>query len=155
DNANTNSSNPTVDRSGNPLRPPNATGALTAIDMFGNCTFNGAPVANCTTYRDPSGFRSTISSSAYIQETLRRMPSPNDFTTGDGLNTAAIRFVRRVEGLDLTLGNGPDVDRNQFNFRIDHNFNSRNKLSLIGTKEKTWGNATQAVLRSWPQGFDG
>src|SRR5262249_42638895 len=144
---------PTVDFFGNPVRPPNATGDLRAVDLFGNCTFNGAPVANCTTYRDP--LRSSISSSTYIQETLRRMPIPNNHTVGDGLNTAGIQFVRRVEGLDATLGNGPDVDRNQGNFRIDHNFNSNHKLSLIGTKEKTWGNATQAVLRSWPQGFDG
>jgi hypothetical protein len=149
DNSNFSSSNPSVDRFGNPLRPAE----VRAIDLFGNCTFAGAPVPNCTPYRDPA--RPAVSGSAYIQETLRRMPAPNNFTTGDGLNTAGIQFVRRVEGLDLTLGNGPDVDRNQFNFRIDHNFNSKHKLSLIGTKEKTWGYATQAVLRSWPDGFDG
>ena len=149
DNSNFNSSNPSVDRFGNPVRPQD----LRAIDLFGNCTFNGAPVDNCSTYRDQ--LRPAISNSAYIQETLKRMPAPNNYTTGDGLNLAAIQFVRRVEGLDFTLGNGPDVDRNQFNFRIDHNFNSKHKLSLIGTKEKTWGFATQAVLRSWPEGFDG
>jgi hypothetical protein len=146
------------------VRPPGATGDLAAIDLFGNCTFNGAPVANCRTFRDP--LRPAISNTAYMQETLRRMPAPNEYTaaptgpgqptTGaDGLNTALIRFTRRVEGFDFTNGNGPDVDRDQYNARIDHNFSSNHKLSVIGTKEKTWGNATQAVLRSWPDGFDG
>mgnify|MGYP003347713485 CR=1 FL=1 len=73
----------------------------------------------------------------------------------DGLNTGLIRFSRRVEGFDLTNGNGTDVDRDQYNARIDHNFNSRNKLSVIGTKEHTWGGASQSVQRSWPDGFDG
>jgi Carboxypeptidase regulatory-like domain/TonB dependent receptor-like, beta-barrel len=162
DNGNVNSANPTVNRDGTPLKPATATGDLAAIDLFGNCTFNGAPVANCRTYRDPLYPRLAISTSAYMQETLRRMPHPNEFTaqaTGepatDGLNTANIRFVRRVEGLDFTLGNGPDVDRDQYNARIDHVFNSKHKLSFIGTKEKTWGNASQAVQRSWPDGTDG
>ena len=164
DNANASGANPTVDRNGNPVTPRNATGPLSAIDLFGNCSFNGAPVANCKTFRDQ--FRTTISNSAYIQETLRRMPAPNTYTgcgttpagstsTCDGLNDAGIQFVRRVQGLDLTLGNGPDVNRDQYNMRIDHNFNSKHKLSLIGTKEHTWGGASQAIQRNWPNGFDG
>jgi hypothetical protein len=164
DNANASAANPTVDRNGNPVRPPNATGDLAAIDMFGNCTYNGAAVANCRTFRDP--LRPFINNGAYMQETLRRMPLPNEYTgcgtlpagttsTCDGLNMAGIRFVRRVEGLDFTLGNGPDVNRDQYNARIDHQFNSSHRLSVIGTKEKTWGGAAQAIQRSWPSGFDG
>jgi len=162
DNANLNAANPTVDRNGFPVRPAAATADLAAIDLFGNCTFNGAPVANCRTFRDP--LRSAISNTSYIQETLRRMPAPNEYTAApagqpaagvDGLNTALIRFTRRIDGFDFTNGNGSDVDRDQYNLRIDHNFSSNHKLSVIGTKEKTWGNATQAVLRSWPDGFDG
>src|SRR5262245_46819317 len=160
DNGNINSATPTVDRNGNPVVPRGATGPLSAIDLFGNCSFNGAPVPNCQTFRDP--LRPAISTSPYMQETLRRMPRPNEFSTNatgepitDGLNTANIRFIRRLEGLDLTLGNGPDVDRDQYNARIDHVFNSKHKLSFIGTKEKTWGNASQAIQRSWPDGFDG
>ena len=158
DNSNASGANPSVDRAGNPI--PQAGRTLSAIDFFGNCTFKGAPVANCRTYRDP--LRASINTSAYMQETLRRMPSPNEFTTAtagepavDGLNTGLIRFSRRVEGFDLTNGNGTDVDRDQYNARIDHNFNSRNKLSVIGTKEHTWGGASQSVQRSWPDGFDG
>src|SRR6185503_8149106 len=59
DNANATSAIPTIDRQGNPVKPAAATGDLAAIDLFGNCTFNGATVANCRTYRDP--LRSAIS----------------------------------------------------------------------------------------------
>jgi hypothetical protein len=137
---------------------------LSAIDLFGNCTYQGSPVANCTQYRDPSGSRTAISNNSFVQEWLRRMPSPNQFVSSgsglgalnpDGLNTGVISFVRRQEGLDQTNGNGDEVDRDQYNARIDHTFNSREKLSLIATKEHTWGTATQAGLRAWPTGFDG
>src|SRR5215470_9889965 len=106
DNGNVNSTNPTVNRDGTPRTPNNATGPLSAIDLFGNCTFNGAPVSNCQTYHD--SLRPAISNSAYLQETLRRMPHPNEFTSNatgepatDGLNAANIRFTRRVQGLDF------------------------------------------------------
>jgi len=153
DNANFNNANATVDRNGDPVRPASATGPLAAIDLFGNCTYAGAVVANCHTYRDP--LRSLISASAYMQETLKRMPLPNEFTGGDGLNTAIIRFTRRVEGLDLANGNGTDVNRDQYTARIDHQFNSRHKLSVVGTREKTWSGSGQAGQRAWPSGFDG
>jgi hypothetical protein len=153
DNANASNANPTVDRNGNPVTPAGATGPLAAVDLFGNCTFNGAPVANCKTYRDP--LRSAISTAPYMQETFRRMPSPNEFDGGDGLNTAFIRFTRRVQGIDLPNGNGTDLNRDQYNARIDHNFNSKHKLSVIGTNEKTWSDATQAGLPMWPLAFDG
>src|SRR2546426_2280263 len=160
DNANASSANPSVDRNGNPIAPVGATRPLAAIDLFGNCSFRGAPVANCSPFRDP--LRSSINTSAYMRETLRRMPSPSEFANAtasepatDGLNTALIRFSRRVEGFDLVNGNGTDVDRDQYNARIDHNFNSKHKLSVIGTHEKTWGGASQAVQRSWPDSFDG
>src|SRR5207247_11326563 len=79
----------------------------------------------------------------------------NARTNCDGLNLAGIRFVRPIEGLDLTNGNGYDVDRDQYNLRLDHNFSSRHKISLVGTHEKTWGYADQAGRRTWPQAFDG
>jgi hypothetical protein len=153
DPANANNANATVDRFGNPVRPARATGDLAAIDLFGNCTFKGAPVSNCRQFRDP--LRPATSAHPYILEALKRMPSPNEFTGGDGLNTATIRFTRRQEGLDETNGNGDEVNRDQYNARIDHQFNTKHKISLIGTHEKTWGTATQAGLRAWPDGFDG
>lgn len=153
DNANANNANAVVDRQGNPIAPARATGPLSAIDLFGNCTFRGQPVPNCRQFRDP--LRPAISTHPYLLETFKRMPSPNEFTNGDGLNTANIRFTRRQEALDETNGNGDEVNRDQYNARIDHNFNSKHKISLIGTHEKTWASATQAGLRTWPEAFDG
>src|SRR5204863_1414134 len=102
---------------------------------------------------DPN--RKGISTNGFMKEEFARMPSPNQFPNGDGLNTANIRFVRRQDGLDLTNGNGDEVNRDQYNARIDHNFNSKNRLSLIATNEHTWGSANQAGLRNWPNSFDG
>ena len=155
DNANAASATPVVDRFGNPVAPKTATGPLSAIDLFGNCTFNGSPVSNCKSYAGKDAFRTAISTSPFIQQSLQLMPAPNVFNSGDGLNTAQVQFARRVEGFDLTNGNGTDVDRSQYNIRIDHNFNSKNKLSIIGTKEHTWGNAAQAGQRQWPTAYDG
>src|SRR5215510_6134576 len=90
-----------------------------------------------------------------MKEMLRRMPLPNDWTVGDGLNTAGIRFVRRNVGLDEANGNGINVDRDNYNVRLDHNFNSKHKLSIVGSKEHTWGMAGQAGQRQWPDAFDG
>jgi len=165
DPANASSQNPSVDAFGRPVVPAGANPSgladptqPAAVGLFGSCNFKGAPVANCRTFNDPN--RVAIANIPFIQEELRRMPSPNLFNSSgtlnpDGLNTALIRFTRRQDGLDLTNGNGDEVNRDQYNLRIDHNFSPKHKVSLIGTKEKTWGTATQAGLRSWPDAYDG
>ncbi|MBI2150186.1 MAG: carboxypeptidase regulatory-like domain-containing protein, partial [Acidobacteria bacterium] len=140
--------NPTVDRSGNPVRPPNATGDLQQINLFGRDPLR--PGA------DPTGF---------IQKTLlSRMPLPNDFTTCgpslastscDGLNTAGIRFTRRIDGFDLAGSNGNDTNRDQVNARIDHNFSANHKLSGTYTWERGRNMATQAFIAEWPGGYNG
>jgi hypothetical protein len=158
DNQNASGTTPTVDVNGNPVKPANATGDLAAIGLFGSCNYKGVPVPNCRTFSDPN--RSAMSTNKFLQEEFSRMPSPNRFTTsgmltGDGLNTAIVNFVRRQDGLDQTNGNSDEINRDQYNLRIDHNFNSNHKVSVIGTNEKTWGTATQAGLRAWPTGYDG
>jgi len=160
DNQNFNQTVPTVDNNGNPVKPTGATDPFNygnslpyAIGLFGSCTYQNALVANCKTFNDAN--RPSPATTAFLQEEFKRMPSPNNFKTGDGLNTAGINFVRRQVGLDATNGNSDEVNRDQYNLRIDHNFNSKHKLSLIGTNEHTWGAATQAGLRNWPNSFDG
>ena len=87
------------------------------------------------------------------------MPSPNDFTTCgastiftttpgtcDGLNVAGYRWLRRIQGQDSTNGDGNDTNRNQYNVRIDHNFNSNHKLTFSGTKETDWSMTTQTGI---------
>src|SRR5437867_3021917 len=139
DTQNATQNNPTVDRNGNPVRPTSATGDLQQFSAF-----NRDP--NRPGY-DPSGF---------IQKTLlARMPLPNDYTVGDGLNTAGIRFTRRISGMDLADGNGYDTNRDQFNMRLDHNFNSHHKLSFTHTYERGLNETTQAGIQQWPGGYDG
>src|SRR5437016_1002188 len=113
DNQNATQNNPAVDRNGNPVRPAGATGDLQQFSVFTK-TDGTARDTNRQGY-DPTGF---------IQKTLlARMPMPNDYTVGDGLNTAGIRFSSPIYGFDSNVGNGLDVNRDQFNMRVDHNFN--------------------------------
>ncbi len=139
DNQNALSLNPSVDLNGNPVRPRGATGDLQQFSVYGRDAFRPGP--------DPTGF---------IQNTLlSRMPAPNDYTVGDGLNTAGIRFTRRIDGYDLAGSNGNDTNRDQFNTRIDHNFNANNKLSFVYTWERGRNMATQSFITEWPGGFNG
>jgi hypothetical protein len=136
-NANVSQNNPVVDRSGNPITPTGATGSLQTVSVFG---------------RDP--VRPAFDSSGWVQKLVSRMPLPNDFTVGDGLNTAGHRWLRRVQGEDTTNGDGQDTNRNQYNLRIDHNFNSSHKVSFSGTKERNWAMSEQAGISNWPGGYD-
>jgi len=139
DNQNATQLNPTVDRSGNPVRPAAATGDLQSFSVFNRD-------ASRPGY-DPTGF---------IQNTLlSRMPQPNDYTVGDGLNTAGIRFTRHVDGYDLAGSNGNDTNRDQVNMRLDHNFNASHKLSFVYTWERGRNMSTQAGITNWPGGYNG
>ncbi len=156
-NGNVLSNNPTVDKFGNPVKPADATGDLQSVNVFG---------------RDPN--RLGMDSSGWVQRLIQRMPPPNDFTncgpafnpTGttaqralapscDGLNVAGHRWLRRVQGQDTSVGDGQDTNRDQYNARIDHNFNSSHKLTFSGTKEKDWSMTTQTGIANWPGGYDG
>jgi hypothetical protein len=142
-NGNAGSNNPVVDRSGNPVTPANVNtnidgGRLQTVNIFG---------------RDPN--RSAMDTSGWITRLISRMPLPNDFNTGDGLNTAGFRWLRRNEGVDVANGDGQDTDRNQYNVRLDHNFNSSHKASFSGTWERDWAETTQAGMSNWPGGYNG
>src|SRR5438094_1959281 len=159
-NGNALANNPTVDRQGNPIMPAGATGPLTSIDVFGR-DVNGV-------FTPWDSNRPALDTSGWIKTLIGRMPLPNDFTTCsstggtasslvvttpaicDGLNVAGYRWLRRVEGLDSTNGDGNNTDRNQYNIRIDHNFNSNHKASFSGTWERDWAMTTQAGIASWP-----
>jgi Carboxypeptidase regulatory-like domain len=142
-NGNAGSNNPVVDRAGNPVSPvlngqPVPVSSLQAINVFN--------YDQLRTQVDPTG---------YINRLIGKMPLPNDFNTGDGLNTAGYRWLRRNEGVDVANGDGQDTDRNQYNMRIDHNFNSAHKASFSGTWERDWAETTQAGMSNWPGGYNG
>jgi len=138
DNRNALQTNPTVDRNGNPLRPDD----VRSVNLF-----------NLDTRRtgfDPSGYTQSV--------ILARMPQPNDFTVGDGLNTAGIRFARHIYGLDTNIQETVDRNnRDQMNFRIDHNFNSNNKVSFVYQWENSENMADAQGIHAWPgaETFDG
>ena len=159
-NGNVLSSSPTVDRNGNPVTPPSATGPLTSFNVFGR------DVSGTFTPWDPN--RTAPDSSGWIRTLLNKMPLPNDFTTCgnslifvttpnlcDGLNVAGYHWIRRVEGLDSTNGDGNDTDRNQYNVRIDHNFNAAHKIFFSGTWERNSAMTSQAGITNWPGGYNG
>jgi hypothetical protein len=133
--ANATSNNPAVDLQGNPVPPRGATGSLSTIPVLTTDTIR-------RTY-DPSG---------WVQMAISRMPLPNDFTVGDGLNTAGIRWTRRRRELDDVTGSAPNINRDQFNLRLDHNFNANNKLFFTGTRE--W-DISDTQIAPWPGGYGG
>lgn len=130
----------TVDRAGNPVRPANATGDLRSINLFA---------------LDPN--RRTVDPSGWVQRVvLSPMPQPNDWTVGDGLNTAGIRFTRRIYGFDTNIQD--QVDRNnrdQITVRLDHYFNPANKLSFVMTREDSKNRASTAGFGDWPDAPQG
>ncbi len=138
---------PTVDRNGNPIRPANATADLTSFSVFGR-SVNGA-------FTPWDANRTAFDTSGWIRTLVSRMPQPNDYTVGDGLNTAGIRWLRRIDGVDTTNGDSNNTNRNQYNVRIDHNLNSSHKAFFSGTWERDWSNTTQAGIANWPGGYNG
>ena len=127
-----------VDFAGNPTRPAGATGDLQTINVFSDVN-------------DPNR-GSGISNDAYLQETLRRMPLPNDFTTGDGLNTAGITWVRRESGDDNAAGTSQDTNRKQLNVRWDYQITDSNKVNFVMSRERNTGDNSQPT---WPGGLGG
>jgi len=146
-NGNALTNTPTVDRNGNPVKPATATGDLSSFNVFGR------DVNGVFTPWDTN--RTGFDTSGWIKALLGRMPSPNDYTAGDGLNTAGIRWLRRIQGQDTTNGDGNDTDRDQYNLRIDHNVNNRHKAFFSGTWERDSAQTSQAGISNWPGGYNG
>jgi len=102
-----------------------------------------------------------MDTTGYIAKILKEMPHANNFAVtqtiagvttgvGDGLNTAAYRYVRGRhgnQGANVTTGTDLNTDRWQFNGKVDHNFNAREKLSGAWTYEK---NQTDSDVPNWP-----
>ena len=71
-------------------------------------------------------------------------PLPNDFTTGDGLNTAGIRWQRK-----------PGANRNQHNLRLDQNFSESERLTVSYTRESNYGGLyANSSLPTVPSGYN-
>lgn len=86
---------------------------------------------------------------------LARMPLPNDWTIGDGLNVAGYRWNRTHKGLDSSTGTEPNTNRNHMTARIDYQLDDSNKVFLTATREENWGVTGQTGLPAYPEGFFG
>jgi hypothetical protein len=134
-NGNALASTPTVDLAGNPRKPAAATGDLQSFSVFG---------------KDPA--RPSFDPSGFAQRLISVMPLPNNFETGDGLNTAGYRWVRRSSGTEDPFGSSRDVNRDSLNVRLDHKFNDSHKFSFIANHDHVWADNYDPT---WPGGFKG
>jgi hypothetical protein len=83
------------------------------------------------------------------------MPLPNNYTVGDGLNTAGFQWQQRLEGLDGATGQSPNNNRNNWTIRADYNINDKHKVNFIMTHEHDWGATTQTGIPDYPTGVYG
>jgi hypothetical protein len=130
-NANAQAASPSVDLAGNPLVP------VTSFNLFSDV-------------RDP--YRTGLTTVPYWRDVLtKQMPSPNDYTIGDGLNTAGIRWLQRYDGLNGGNSVGNTNNRRQLNTRVDYQLSANNKASFSMSREVD----DSVQTRIWPSGIDG
>jgi hypothetical protein len=115
-------SNPVVDASGNPVMPSTATGPLQTINVL---------------TRDPN--RSALDPTGAVAKIISQTPLPNNFTVGDGLNTA---------GFNWAVPSYADLD--QFTFKVDHYLNQNHHLSVVVTHEHQYYTSTASVYPTLP-----
>src|SRR5262245_54205354 len=111
-NGNAFSTTPSVDLNGNTLSANPSNGAPLLMNSFS--VFSDV--------RDPN--RPKIDPIWVGPQYLSRMPLPNDYTVGDGLNTAGFRWLRRHPGTDTSTGNDPNTNPHHPSARIDYHINS-------------------------------
>src|SRR5207237_42894 len=112
---------------GTSRRNGNAFSTTPSVDLNGN-TFsanpaNGAPLFMnsfnlFSDVKDPN--RTRIDPVWVGPQYLSRMPLPNDYTVGDGLNTAGYRWLRQHPGDDSSIGNDPNNNRDHLSARVDY-----------------------------------
>jgi len=141
-----------VDKLGNPLdwtKIPGATGPMQSFSVFGDSLNPGDP------------FRARMDPSGYMAKFLQVMPLPNAYDGAstisgqsvDGLNTAAIRWVRRTVA-GSAGGTGENLDaynRKQINLKIDHHFNQNHRLSGNWVHESHFTDNNN--VSNWPTGY--
>src|SRR5204863_8530011 len=118
-----------------------ATSTTPSVDLNGNLARPASDLRSFNLFTDVADpVRPRID--PYIQAVLAKMPLPNNYTIGDGLNTAGINWVRRIK----------TNNRDTYNGRFDYQLNANNKLSFIMSKQK---DSNPGNLASYPGGFDG
>lgn len=83
------------------------------------------------------------------------MPLPNNYTVGDGLNTAGFAWQQTLNGVDGATGQSPNPNRNNYTLRFDYQINDRQKVNFVMTKEHDWGVTGQTGIPDYPGGYYG
>jgi len=124
-------------------------GNLICFSVFGQQRLNEAggmvpfdPIADCPGGQgsSPTGsrpvwdnFRPSVDSTGLIAKFLKTTPRANYFGSGDGLNTAQIRWMRGRDGSGNTVttlaGTDPQANITSYNLKLDHNFTPSHKVS--------------------------
>ena len=125
-NSNYNQTNAVVNANGNAVMPSTATGPLQTVSVFG---------------KDPN--RPAADASGVVSKIVGETPLPNNFTIGDGLNTA---------GYTWPVPSYADLD--QFTFKVDHYINQNNHLSVVVTHEHQYYTSTASVYPTSPVSGD-
>jgi hypothetical protein len=141
-------------------RNGNAFSTTPSVDLAGNIlTSGGGSPLFLNSFnlfsdvRDP--FRTKIDPVWVNPQLIAKMPLPNDYTVGDGLNLAGFRWLRPIKGSEDATGITNNSNRNQYNTRIDYQINSKHKLFGTMSREKDTGLTGQAGIASYPGGFNG
>jgi hypothetical protein len=93
-----------------------------------------------------------------IAKFVKVTPKATYFGSGDGLNTAQVRFIRGRSGDGGTITSSPVVGNNafvnikQYNIKIDQNFTSNHKLSASWTHQRDNSGSAAA---NYPNGLWG
>jgi hypothetical protein len=161
-----------VDALGNPLKPafnPGVqdssnpfTGQLRYVSLFGPVTNAATINADCSNAQvgsasTPTGTwdvnRKAVDPTGFVNKVMGKMPLPNNYEVGDGLNTAGHQWTRSESGgSEGIFAIGGNLGRKQINTKIDHNFSNSQKLAGSYTYEISSGNAGYEIV---PDGFRG
>jgi hypothetical protein len=171
-------SRPAVDFQGNPLFSGNPGNRLLCFSVFGTQKVNpdtfqmssfgpgdcpgGTAVfpAGGLSYWDAG--RQAADVTGFMKTFLSEMPHANRFQGGDGLNTAQVRWTRSElnGGINSAsaYGGEANIERTQFNIKIDHNLNQNHKANIgytierdnEGTNFSNWPGKTHGLTRRAP-----
>ncbi len=138
----------------------NAFSTTPSVDLNGNIltSANGQPLylnsVNLFAAGGPnfSGVDSVWFGPQYL---AKYMPLPNNYTVGDGLNTAGFAWQQREDGVDGSTGQSPNTNRNDYTLRFDYNINDSHKVNFIMTREHDWGVTSQTGIPDYPAGYYG
>ena len=151
----------TVNSKGTPVAPqwqPGAgnwgvtpyTGQLRYASVFGNITNLSTLAPDCSNAQISGNWdanRPVVDPSGFIADFLQKLPKPNNYDIGDGLNTAGYRWTRGQNGANNLYSVGEDTYRKQINVRIDHNFSAKHRINGSWSYEKDTADDT---MRTWP-----